>query len=137
VRTAIDTNVFSAIWSAEASVPALLLKLNAAKAEGALLVCPAVYAELQAYPQMTASLVHAFLIATDVRVDYRLQEKVWEEAGQRFARYSDRRRQVGGESPRRFLTDFLIGAHALLQAEKLLTLDQGIYRRNFPELHLL
>lgn len=136
MRTAIDTNVISAIWAGEASVSELLTKLDKAKADGALLVCPAVFSELHAYPGATAAFIGKFLDATDIRVDYRLEEAVWTEAGERFARYAVRRRESQGGSPRRLLTDFLIGAHALVQADRLLTLDAGIYQRNFPEVRL-
>ena len=37
---------------------------------------------------------------------------------------------------RRIVADFLIGAHALLQAERLLTRDQGFYRNVFAGLQL-
>jgi predicted nucleic acid-binding protein len=137
VRTAIDTNVFSSIWSREATAPDLLAKLNSARAEGALLICPVVFAELRAYPGATAAFVGKFLDDTHVTVDYRLEETVWAETGERYARYAARRRKALGGSPRRLLTDFLVGAHALVQADRLLTLDQGIYRRNFPEVRLL
>jgi predicted nucleic acid-binding protein len=137
MRTAIDTNVFSAIWSGESSVSIILAKLSMAKSEGALLICPAVFAELLAFPGASPTFVGGMLEATAVTVDFRLEETVWEEAGQRYAKYAIRRRASRGDSPRRILTDFLIGAHAWVQAERLLTLDEGIYRRNFPELKLL
>jgi len=137
VRTAIDSNIFSAIWSGESSVPKLLVQLEEARQEGALLISPFVFAELHAYPGMTEALLLKFLKATGVVVDYRLEEKVWTETGLRFARYAARRRQATGQNPRRVLADFLIGAHALVQADRLLSLDPKVYRQDFPEVRLI
>jgi len=137
VRTAIDTNIFSAIWTGEPSVPRLLVQLAMAKQEGALLISPFVFAELHAYPGMTVALIHKFMEATGVIVDYRLEDQVWEETGLRFARYATRRRKSSKDEPRRLLADFLIGAHALLQADRLMTLDPAVYKQDFPELRLL
>lgn len=137
MRTAIDTNVISAIWSGESSVPKLLAQLETASTEGALLISPFVFAELHAYPGATAEYVCGFLDQTGVVVDYRLEERVWTETGLRFARYAARRRQSTGKSPWRLLADFLIGAHALVQADRLLTLDPTRYAQDFPEVRLL
>jgi predicted nucleic acid-binding protein len=137
MRTAIDANVFSAIWTGESSVPRLLLMLEKAMQEGALLISPFVFAELHAYPGMTEALVCNFLETTGVTVDLRIEERVWSTAGVRFARYAGRRRKATGEGPRRILVDFLIGAHALLQADRLLTLDAKVYRQDFPEIVLM
>ena len=137
MRTAIDTNVFSAIWSSEPSAERAMVQLGEAKKEGALIISPFVFAELLAYPRATAAFVHGFLEATGIIIDYKLEERLWSEAGQRFARYSVRRRKATGEGPRRVLADFLIGAHALVQTERLLTLDPKRFSQDFPELRLL
>jgi len=137
VRTALDSNVISAIWSGEPSAPQLARQLAAAKREGALLISPAVFAELHAYPGATPNFVSGFLVKTGLAVDYRLEEAVWLESGIRFARYAQRRRQASESGPRRLLADFLIGAHALLQADRFMTLDARIYEHDFPELKLL
>jgi predicted nucleic acid-binding protein len=137
VRTAIDANVFSAIWSAEVSARNLIAQLGDAKGDGALLISPFVFAELLAYPGISESYVRAFLEDTGVQIDLKLEERIWAEAGNRFAQYASRRRKATNRGPRRLLADFLIGAHALVQTERLLTLDWKVYQLDFPELQLL
>ena len=108
-------------------------KLGTAKTEGALLISPFVFAELLAYPGATEAHVRGFLERTGVAVDFRLQDRVWYETGERFARYASRRRRSFGTGPRRLLADFLIGAHALVQADRLFTFDPKVYQQDFPE----
>lgn len=101
------------------------------------MISPVVFAELHAYPGATGAFLQEFLERTAVQIDSHLDASVWTETAQRFAAYSARRRAAKGDSPRRLLTDFLVGAHALVQADRFLTLDTRMYERNFPELHLL
>jgi predicted nucleic acid-binding protein len=51
MRTAIDTNVISALWSNESAAPKAAQRLGEAKSQGGLLIAPVVYAELLAYPE--------------------------------------------------------------------------------------
>jgi predicted nucleic acid-binding protein len=39
--------------------------------------------------------------------------------------------------PKRMLVDFVVGAHALLQADRLVTQDEDRYARDFPDLRLI
>jgi len=118
-------------------VPRMLAQLENAMGEGALLISPFVLAELLAYPGITEADVRKLLEATGVVIDYKLEERIWTEAGLRYARYAARRRKATGEGPLRILADFMIGAHALVQAERLLTLDPKRYSQDFPELRML
>lgn len=137
MRTAIDTNVISALWSSEAVAGNTAVILDSAKKAGGLVVSPAVYAELLAYPRMKEKLADQFLEDTGILADFDLPRAVWIDAGRRFARYAERRRASAREGPRRLLVDFLIGAHALAQADRLMTLDPKRYERDFPELKLI
>ncbi len=137
MRTALDTNVLSAIWDQEPSVGRLTHLLGESSRAGSVVLCAAVYAEAIAHPRMTEEFLGQFLSDADVVVDFELDEQVWLEAGRRYARYAKRRRRSGQEQPRRLLADFLIGAHALLTADRLITLDKGRYERDFPELKLV
>jgi predicted nucleic acid-binding protein len=135
VRTAIDTNILSALWSEEpATIPQ---QLGNARIHGALLISPVVYAELLAYPRATETFVDGFLSDTGITVDFQMEWAVWVDAGRRFVRYAEQRRKSGQGEPKRLLADFLIGSHALLQADRLMSLDTTRYKRYFPELKLV
>jgi predicted nucleic acid-binding protein len=105
--------------------------------EGGLVICGPVYAELLAHPKASERFVDEFLTTTRVEVDFVLEEPLWREAAGRFAAYARRRRRSGGGQPKRLLVDFLIGAHAFLRADRLLTLDPRRYAEDFPKLRLL
>jgi predicted nucleic acid-binding protein len=137
MRTAIDTNVLSALWSKEPSASDIARNLGNAKAEGGLVVSGPVYAELLAYPKATESFVNRFLADTGITVEFAMGEAAWVEAGRRFARYAKRRRRSAGQGAKRLLADFLIGAHALTHADRFMTLDPRRYARDFPELKLV
>jgi len=136
VRTAVDTNIISALWSGEPLASELARLLGKAHGEGGLVICGAVYCELLAHPKATVSFVDGFLTKTNITVDFALDEAVWREAGRRFAEYAERRRQSAGGTARRLLVDFLIGAHAQLRADQLLTLDAARYGNAFPALRM-
>ncbi len=137
MRTALDTNVISALWSREPLAGRLSVVLGHAHGAGALVICGPVYAELLAHPLAEEAFVHRFLTDTHIRVDFDLDEGIWRRAGQGFSAYAKRRRSSGGGEPRRLLVDFLVGAHAEGRAERLLTLDASRYLQDFPELKLM
>jgi predicted nucleic acid-binding protein len=66
MRTAIDTNVLSALWSKEPLASDIARNLGNAKKEGGLVVSAPVYAELLAYPKATESFVNDFLADTGI-----------------------------------------------------------------------
>jgi hypothetical protein len=137
MRTAIDTNVISALWSGEPASQGMAALLGRAKNEGGLVICAPVYVELLAYPKATRTFLEQFLAATHIVTDFMLEEAVWQEAGAAYAAYAQRRRQSKDGSSKRLLVDFLVGAHALLKADRLLTLDAPRYRVAFPKLVMM
>jgi predicted nucleic acid-binding protein len=137
MRTAVDTNVLSALLSAEPGAAELAALLHQAQDDGALVICGAVFAELCAYPGIALAFVDRFLASTGIDVEFELSEAVWREAARRFGKYAARRRSSRGSNPKRLLTDFIVGAHALVSADRLLTLDEGCYKQDFPDLKRL
>jgi len=136
MKTALDTNILSNIWSAQPMEAAIRSALRQLKQSGSLVISPAVYAEGLAHPNYSEEGIRKFLDVTGITVDFALMDAVWIEAGRRYREYAVSRRQSQAEPPRRILADFLVGAHALLQADQLVTLDVKFYRTNFPELRL-
>jgi len=134
VRTAIDTNVLSALWSGESLASLVSETLDRAAGSGGLVVCGAVYAELLAHPKAKLDFVDDFLSTTGISIDFDLGETVWRAASARFAKYASRRRGSRGGSAKRLLADFIVGAHALTRSDRLFTLDPSRYSRDFPEL---
>jgi predicted nucleic acid-binding protein len=122
---------------AEPSAAASMPKLTQALRKGGLVICAPVYCELYAVPGVTPDLVNRFLHEANIVCNFLISEETWHEAALRFARYANRRRRSGGDSPRRMLVDFVVGAHALREADCLLTLDEERYAKDFPELKLL
>lgn len=134
--TAIDTGALSLLWHPDPDIsdPARQA-LEQAYVEGALVICPAVYAELLAGPGRSPQVLRRFLEDTGIETDWELGSSVWEAAGVAFQAYAERRSRSGGGRPRRILTDFLIGAHALYRANRLLSTDD-FFRTAFPQLAL-
>ena len=136
--SAIDSNVFVALWDASDALHAEARKaLDGAYEQGNLVICGVVYAELLAARGRTEAFLDRFCEETGITVDWELTEKIWREAGRAFQGYAARRRSQRGTEPRRLLADFLIGAHASVRGYQLLTLDAGMYRASFPRLRIV
>ena len=137
MRTALYTNILSPIWAAAPSAPAIADQLSKVRAEGALVISAPVFVELSAVPGLNVQTVRRALAETSIAIDFELEEDVWMLAAGSFAAYAIRRRRSGGGYPKRLLPDFVIAAHALLKADRLMTRDASRYSQDFPTLRLL
>ncbi len=129
--TAVDTSVLLDVFLPDpkfedASAGALRL----ADAEGSLVLCEIVYAELASqFPRR--EMLDQALESLDIRFEA-VDRKVGFAAGRAFRAY----RESGGTRSR-ILPDFIIGAHAQAHAGRLLSRDRGFYRAHFQKLTLL
>ena len=137
MRTALDTNILSALWSGEPLASQIATDLAAYRAVGAIVVCGPVFAELAAHPNASRLFIDEFLKETGIGVDFHIDEDIWRRAALAYAEYGKRRRQSAGGAPKRLLVDFIIAAHASLRADRLVTLDPQRYRQDFPKLRLV
>ncbi len=128
--TAVDSNVLLDVLTGdplhgEASRRAL----RASRIGGAVTACEVVWAETVGWFDGDAGRDAVSQLTIDfdpMRLDAALAAgRVW------------RKYRTSGGSRQRLIADFLIGAHAMTQADRLLTRDRGFYRRYFGELDIV
>ena len=135
MTTALDTNILVALWNEDDSLNTLARSaLDAALGRGSLVIAAPVFAELLAAPSRDEAFLDSFCRETGISVDWDLNEVIWRTAGRAFQLYVARRRKQRGSAQRRILADFLIGAHAIQNGFRLLTMDHRLYRAAFPRL---
>ncbi len=152
--TAIDTNVLLDILIPdEAHSLSSKRLLDRCLEKGQLVICEVVYAELSSQFPSEGELIN-FLSDTGIRLIHSSREVLY-LAGERWRTYTRKRERriqcphcgekVSVTCPKcdqpvalrdRILGDFIIGAHALLHAELLLTRDRGFYHTYFKELRI-
>lgn len=130
MRTALDSSVLLLLCLKQPGWEAWRACLQTAASEGELLVCPIAFAEFSiAYPDAEAAL--ADLERLQIFYDPLTPAAAY-LAGQIFLRY----RRNGGPHLN-LIPDFLIAAHASIQADRLAAIDRGYLRTYFPELTVL
>ena len=150
--TAVDTNVLLDIVAGPAPhTREAVAALGRAAGEGNIVVSDVVYAELAArFP--TSDELEEFLTGTKIVrvpsgslalhlagrawVDYVTRRPNFLQCPSCGARNYVKCEQCGEQvAPRQHMVaDFLIGAHAMVHADRLLTRDHGYYRTYFPNL---
>src|ERR1017187_6255950 len=115
MRTALDTNVLSAILDDEPQAEALASKLGKARMAGSIVVCGVAFAEAMAHAKATEGPLRKFLREVGVDIAFELEEAVWVEAGRRYAVYAARRRASSGGVARGLPAAFFIYAQAMVE----------------------
>jgi predicted nucleic acid-binding protein len=101
-----------------------------------LKISAAVYSELMGHPTRSVEEIDSFLSMTGIEIDWEMEQAIWRTAGIAFQSYVRRRLEQTGNLPRRILTDFLIGAQAVVRGYTLLTMDGRLYRASFPAIRI-
>lgn len=128
--TFVDTNVLLDVflpdpeWGSKSKE-----NLEIAFNQGALIVNEIIYSELSTQFPDKEMLDDALrqlsirIVSLDLEVAY--------HAGKKWQQY-----RKTGSKRNRVLADFLIGSHAAMRSEKLLTRDRGFYKKYFKELDI-
>lgn len=151
--TAVDTNALIALLYEDAHTDRSEAELRRVYQEGRVVITPIVYAELAADGHFeTESDLDQFLEDLSIQLVEPSREALF-RAGERFQQYTERRPdhlqcpRCGanqsvrcpecGESltPRQHIAaDFLIGGHATVDGDALVSFDAGFYESYFPSL---
>lgn len=129
--TAVDSNVLLDIFEpSDRFGPASSQMLRECLSEGAVVACEIVWSEVcSAFETIAQSKT----VLEQIGIEFSpLDEATALSAGHIWKTYRGAR-----GSRQRLIPDFLVGAHAANQADRLLTRDRGFYRSLFQNLRIL
>jgi predicted nucleic acid-binding protein len=128
---AVDSSVLLDILTEDAKFATASAEvIEQALGGGGLVVCDAVVAEVQTMLATSES-------AMDVLNEYGIHYLPTTEQAAVRAGFMQRRFRDRGGRRERVVADFLIGAHAMMQCDALITRDAGFYRDYFKGLRVI